>query len=444
MAKRSSYVCQQCGYKSPSTLGKCPECGSWNSFVEVVEEKTLASGKHSKWVDGQVSKPVPLPSITLSEKTRISTGMEEFDRVLGGGMLKGAVMLLSGDPGIGKSTILLHVVLKLLAEGQTVLYVSGEESLEQIKLRVNRLMEGKKDIDFSKFYLVNETIVEAILAQVEDIKPDFLIVDSIQTMETEELTGMAGSVGQVRESAAKLLREAKRRNIPTFLVGHVTKEGTIAGPQVLSHMVDAVLFFEGERYQSLRILRGMKNRFGPVDEVGLFEMTEQGFKEVNNAESLFLSSDKNLPGKAVTITLEGTRPLVCEIQALVVSSKLAFPRRVVSGVDQKRVELMIAVLQKLLKLPLEQFDVFVSTTAGLKLSEPAVDLALCLAILSSFKNKPLKSGVVAISEVSLLGELRPASQLERRIKEAKRMGFDIIMSYPASKTLPDVTSKVLI
>lgn len=367
--------------------------------------------------------------------------MMEFDQVLGGGILKGAVTLVSGDPGIGKSTLLLQIALTLASEAKTVLYVSGEESVEQIKLRVDRLVKKSKGEALNHLYLISETDIESILDAVEKLKPALFIIDSIQTMEVGELTGMAGSVGQVRESTGELVCIAKERNIPLFIVGHVTKEGTIAGPQVLTHMVDTVLFIEGERYQNLRIVRGMKNRFGPVDEVGIFEMEENGFNQVGDPNKLFLSS-KNLPGKATVLTLEGTRPILCEIQALVVTTKLSFPKRVVSGLDSRRVELMIAVLQKTIRLPLERFDVFVSTSSGLRIFEPGLDLGICLAIVSSFKNKPLKKGVLAVSEISLLGELRGVAQMAKREKEAKRLGFPNVASSDRFATLADVVRNV--
>ena len=407
---------------------------------------------------GKIQKPVKLQDIKVEHMARITTGMEELDRVLGGGILKGAVMLLSGDPGIGKSTLLLHLVLHFVSLNKKVLYVSGEESVEQIKLRVDRLLKKDKpirqglrlssaerpqgkQIDLSNFSLLSETNVENILETLSLLKPDLFIIDSIQTMETDSLSGMAGSVGQIRESTMRLLTFAKKESIPLFLVGHVTKEGAIAGPQVLSHMVDTVLFFEGERYQSLRMLRGLKNRFGPVDEVGIFEMTEGGLIEIHDPNKLFLSHNK-LPGKSIVLTLEGTRPFLCEIQALVVPTKLAFPKRIVSGLDSRRVELMIAVLQKTLRLPLERFDIFVTTSAGLRIFEPGLDLGMCLAIISSFKDRPLQDGILAVSEVSLLGELRPVSQMGRRIKEANRLGFKNILSADGYKTIVEVTKKV--
>lgn len=442
MRSSTKFICQQCSYQSPSYLGRCPSCGSWNSLVETIDEAISNKGKAISRKRGSGAKPLSLPQIKIEHMARIPTGMAEFDRVLGGGILKGAVTLLSGDPGIGKSTVLLHLTLHLVGLKKTVLYVSGEESVEQIKLRVERLSKKYQISNLNNFYLLAETSVSAIIDSIEKLTPDFIVIDSIQTMEVEELSGMAGSVGQIRESASQLLQVAKSRQIPLFLVGHVTKEGTIAGPNVLSHMVDTVLFLEGERYQSLRLLRGLKNRFGPVDEVGVFEMTGDGFVEVKDPNKLFLSGKTKLPGKAIVLTLEGTRPLLCEIQALVVPTKLSFPKRVVSGLDMRRVELMIAVLQKTLRLPLERFDIFVSTTSGLKIFEPGLDLGICLAIISSFKNKAIKEGIVAVSEISLLGELREVSQMERRKKEAARLGFRSVIAAPTFDTISEVVRKL--
>src|SRR3989344_2271815 len=444
MRATTKFVCQQCSYQSPSFLGRCPNCGAWNSLVETIEESEARSEKSARGKSRTGAKPQRITEIKTNQVARVATGMGELDRVLGGGLLPGAVMLLSGDPGIGKSTLLLHVALHLAKEKKTILYVSGEESIEQIKLRVDRLVKLDKQKVLSNFYLLAETSIDTIVHSIEKLSPDLLIVDSIQTMETSALSSMAGSVGQIRESTNELLKVAKGKHIPLFLVGHVTKEGTNAGPQELTHMVDSVLFLEGERFQSLRLLRSLKNRFGPLDEVGVFEMTGIGFKEVTDPNEVFTSSGQKLPGKAIVLTLEGTRPLLCEIQALVVPTKLSFPKRVVSGLDGRRVEIMVAVLQKILRLPLERFDIFVSTTAGLKIFEPGLDLGICLAIISSFKNKAMINGVVAVSEVSLLGELRNPTQMEGRLKEAKRLGFKKILSAEAFPTLLDVTRKAFI
>lgn len=368
---------------------------------------------------------------------RLKTQIEEFDRVLGGGIVPGSVVLLAGEPGIGKSTLLLQAAGILGG-----LYISGEESLEQIKMRSQRLkIEGKK------LLLLSETNVENINEAIEKIAPDDLslvIVDSIQTMWTDGLSGTPGSVGQVRESAAKLTQLAKKKGYPLILVGHVTKEGAIAGPMVLSHLVDTVLFFEGEKYQSLRLLRAIKNRFGPTDEVGVFQMVEEGIKEVRDPSGIFLSGEREgLPGSSLVMTMEGTRPLVGEIQALVVPTKLPVPRRTVAGLDFNRVQLLIALLQKRLNLPLFSSDIFVSVAGGLKVFEPAADLGICLSIASSFKNKPLPPDLVLISEVGLLGELRPVANLEKRIKEAQQLGLRKIVSAKNYRYLAEVVKKYL-
>lgn len=436
----TSFVCQQCGYNSPQWMGKCPECSSWNSFVETIEQKT--TGRKATRSRTTIVQPQRLKDVTSEAKRHTPTGFVEFDRVLGGGIVKGAVMLLSGDPGIGKSTLLLQVALNF---SSSVLYVSGEESAQQIKLRADRLKQYNNANETP--YILTEVEVDTIIDTIRKLKPGLVVVDSIQTMESESLTGIAGSVGQVRECAARLVRVAKEEGIPIFLVGHVTKEGTIAGPMVLSHMVDAVLFLEGERFKTLRILRSLKNRFGPVDEVGVFKIEQNGINEVKNPSELFLSVDsaeakkKDVPGSIVVAAIEGTRPMLVEVQALVLPTKLAFPRRVVSGLDAKRVELLCAVLQRQAGLPLDRYDIFLNVAGGLKLSEPGIDLGICLAIASSLNNVPLKSAV-AIAEVGLLGELRDVSDRGKREHEAKRLGFTQVFSVQLYKTIGDVMKKV--
>lgn len=435
MRRTTSFVCQQCGYESPQWLGKCPSCQSWNSLVETAKIDSKASG--SKRSKEPREAPKKLAEIDNRYFKRLKTQIEEFDRVLGGGFVPGSVVLLAGEPGIGKSTLLLQAAGILGG-----LYISGEESLEQIKMRSQRLkIEGKK------LLLLSETNVENINEAIEKIAPDdlsLMIIDSIQTMWTDGLSGTPGSVGQVRESAAKLTQLVKKKGYPLILVGHVTKEGAIAGPMVLSHLVDTVLFFEGEKYQSLRLLRAIKNRFGPTDEVGVFQMVEEGIKEVRDPSGIFLSGErKGLPGSSLVMTMEGTRPLVGEIQALVVPTKLPVPRRTVAGLDFNRVQLLIALLQKRLNLPLFSSDIFVSVAGGLKVFEPAADLGICLSIASSFKNKPLPSDLVLISEVGLLGELRPVANLEKRIKEAQQLGLRKIVSAKNYRYLAEVVKKYL-
>lgn len=430
MKSLTSFVCQECGYESPKYLGRCPECGEWNTLREFkIQNSPLGHAKFkidsnlaSRDKDVVVKK---LSEIKLEDKHRLLTGFSEMDGVLGGGIVKGSVILLAGDPGIGKSTLLLQVGLKL-AKQNKILYVSGEESENQIKIRAKRILNSENRLN--EFYLISVTDTDSVLKFVEKINPSLIIIDSIQTMESENLSGLSGSVSQVRYAASQFIKIAKGFNIPVIIVGHVTKEGMVAGPMVLSHMVDTVLFLEGEKFTSTRILRSLKNRFGPIDEVGIFAMEEKGLIEVKNPEQYFLGQkeDKS-PGSVLVATLEGSRPFLVEIQALVVFSKLPMPRRVSSGIDYKRLELLLAVLQKHCRLPLDTMDVFVNVAGGLKLSDRAADLGICLAIFSSFKNIPLIK-TVGIAEVGLLGELRTVPFLEKRVKEAKKLGFKNIFS----------------
>lgn len=430
MKSRSQFVCQQCGYKSPSFLGKCPECGAWNSLVETIEKETKGPSWSKKNKRERTSNitPLQLAQVKTSLVQRISTGIKEMDQVLGGGIVPGSVILLSGDPGIGKSTLTLQVVANIGG-----LYVTGEESAEQVRLRAERL-----GVPMGKIMILVETNIETILDATN--KVNFLIVDSIQTLWSEELTGSAGSVGQVRECTLKLLEFAKKNNIPILLIGHVTKEGTIAGPKVLEHIVDTVLYLEGERYQSLRLLRTTKNRFGPVDEVGVFSMEDCGMKEVANPSELFLGEHTNAPGSVIIATLEGSRPLLVEIQALTVSTRMPVPRRVGNGINTNRLQMLVAILQKHLRLPLSEFDIYINVASGIRVFEPAADLGICLAIISSFKNKPVSPKTVAIGEVGLLGEIRNVIGVERRVKEAKKLGYPRILSPREYKQLTQVVS----
>ena len=433
MKLRSSFVCQQCSYESPQWYGKCPNCGEWNSLVETVKEM----GRKEDGKIGRTSsniKPQKLSEVRHIEKNRLKTGFGEFDRVMGGGIVGGSVTLLSGDPGIGKSTLLLHVIGRIGG-----LYISGEESAEQVKLRAKRLGIDGKDID-----ILPETNVENILsvipakAGIQDdgspigsgmTKIPLVIVDSIQTLFSSELEGMPGSVGQVRYCAERLTQAAKRLGVPLMIIGHVTKDGNIAGPKVLEHMVDTVLYLEGERFANARILRTLKNRFGAVEEVGIFEMEEKGLIEIDNPSEIFLKDRvQNVAGPVVTVIMEGTRPLLVEIQALTVPSQLAMPRRVVNGVDFNRLQLILAVLQKRLNIPLGTFDVFVNVSGGLKIEEPSADLAVALAVISSFKNVPVAGKTAVFGELGLLGEVRRVVAEERRTKEAKRLGFSSVIS----------------
>ena len=443
MKSSISFVCQECGYDSPSWLGKCPECGTWNSLREFKTQNSSRSNRdksqnHSSKLKTFEStenvKPRTLGEIKSSEKERLSTGFSEMDGVLGGGIVAGSVILLAGDPGIGKSTLLLQVGLTLAQTNSNVLYVSGEESVEQIKLRALRIMEHPKQKEQFKLLSINDA--DTIVEVVQDAKPSLLIIDSIQTMESRAVGGMAGSIAQIRYATALFTRLAKTLSIPTILVGHVTKEGMVAGPMILSHMVDAVLFFEGEKTTNTRILRSFKNRFGPVDEVGIFSMEEKGIIEIKNPQHFLREYSSKTSGSVLASTLEGTRAFLVEIQGLVVSSKLPIPRRVVSGIDGKRLELLLAVLQKHISLPIGMMDVFVNVAGGLKLTDRGTDLAICLSLFSSLKNIPL-IGTVAIAEVGLLGELRTVPYLEKRIKEAQKLGFKNIISYNAHKTLSE-------
>jgi len=445
-------VCQECGYDSPAYLGKCPECGQWNTFREFhtggSKSRTgRGDSGQARMTNRETLKPQALSEVVLSPKNRLLTGFTEMDTVMGGGIVLGSATLLAGDPGIGKSTVLLQLCLNLTRDvipakagiqedgsrikpgmtgGKTVLYISAEESKDQVAMRAMRLIGNKKLPE--TLLLLSITDVDQIVQVLEEVKPDFAVIDSVQTVESEEAGGMAGSVSQIRYATSRFIRSAKSNNIPIFLVGHVTKEGMVAGPMVLSHMVDTVLFLEGEKYNKTRILRSFKNRFGPVDEVGIFLMDEDGMQEVKNPEQIFLSESKqSAPGSVLTVILEGSRPFLIEIQALVVYSKFAMPRRVSSGLDNRRVELLLAVLQKHTKLPLENYDVFVNVAGGIKVTDRAVDLGVCLAIYSSLTNKPLP-GTVGIAEVGLLGELRKVPDLTKRVKEARKLGFTKVVS----------------
>lgn len=421
MKTRSSYVCQQCGYETPQWYGKCPSCGNWNTMVETVKEMSNAKFPMSN-KKRNTEKSVILSQVKHIESDRLKSGYGEFDRVVGGGIVPGSVTLLAGDPGIGKSTLLLHVLSKIGG-----LYVAGEESTQQVKLRANRL-----GIDGANIQILADTNLESIVENVSTLKETHLklvIVDSIQTLSSDELDGTAGSVGQIRYCAEQLTAYAKRHHIAVIIIGHVTKEGTIAGPKILEHMVDAVLYLEGERFAAARILRTLKNRFGAVEEVGIFEMVESGLIEITDPSELFLKDRvKNVPGSVITVILEGTRPLLVEIQALVVPTQLAIPRRVGSGFDYNRLQLLVAILQKRLNIPLGTFDIFINVSGGLKVNEPAVDLAVAMAIVSSFKNKSIDPKSVVFGEVGLLGEVRTTASEERRIKEAKRLGFTTVVS----------------
>jgi DNA repair protein RadA/Sms len=404
------YQCQSCGYSSPKWLGKCPDCGTWNSFAEEERVTKLAPQRRAE--------PVSLSNISLSSENRCSTEIMELDRTLGGGVVMGSVVLIGGDPGIGKSTLILQALRGLTKMGK-VLYVSGEESPEQVKLRADRLQIRSDDI-----ILLPETSLEGIISVAQEVDPQVLVVDSIQTIFSLDLPSAPGSVGQIRECATKLMFLAKKHGKPLFLIGHVTKEGAIAGPKVLEHIVDTVLYFEGDKGNPFRILRAVKNRFGSTNEIGVFEMTELGLKEVDNPSQLFLSERPvNVPGSVVTVSLEGTRPLLVEIQALVSTSSFGVPRRTALGVDYNRLNLLIAVLDKRIGMHLGGMDVFVNVVGGLRIDEPAIDMGVIAAVASSFRNRAIETGMFTFGEVGLSGELRGISQADTRIKEAAKIGF---------------------
>ncbi len=425
---KTIFQCQSCGYASPKWLGKCPDCGAWNSFSE---ERQSPRALKSPGAFGGVAEAQPLTAITGGKERRNCIGIQELDRVLGGGLVDGAVVLIGGDPGIGKSTLILQALAKIAdkksnpertthnAQRSTVLYVSGEESPEQIKLRAERL-----SINSEKIILLPETLVENIIITAGELKPAVMVIDSIQTIFTGDLTSAPGSVGQIRESAAKLMLFAKKSGIPVFLIGHVTKEGAIAGPRVLEHLVDTVLYFEGDRGHPYRILRTVKNRFGSTNEIGVFEMTDSGLSEINNPSELFMSERPlNVSGSTVIASMEGTRPLLVEIQALVAPTTFGMPRRTSMGVDYNRVNLLVAVLEKKAGMHLGGMDIFINIVGGLKVIEPASDLGIIAAIASSFREIPIDSKTFLFGEVGLSGEVRAVAQGETRLKEASKIGF---------------------
>ncbi len=399
-------------------MGKCPECGEWESFVEESLRSSQISGTGGKPSAAAVI-PVSIDSVKIEVKDRLLTGIGEFDRVLGGGLVSGSLVLIGGDPGIGKSTLMLQALYGLSQNKQKVLYVSGEESIQQIKIRSRRLSTSASDM-----LVVSEVDLESILAMVASVKPQVLVIDSIQTMFSDDLTSAPGSVSQVRESTLRLMLMAKKTGIPTFLIGHVTKEGAIAGPRLLEHMVDTVLYFEGDRNHVFRILRAVKNRFGSTNEIGVFEMKDKGLDEVASPSAVFLAERPvNEPGSAVTASMEGTRPILVELQALASSTSLATPRRTVLGLDYNKVSLLVAVMEKKLGMHLMGHDIFMNVAGGVKVDEPAVDLGIVASIASSFLDKPIAEGTVVLGEVGLTGEIRAVSHIETRVAESMKMGF---------------------
>ncbi|GAB5521395.1 MAG: DNA repair protein RadA [Rhodothermales bacterium] len=420
MAKqRARYVCQECGNVSPKWMGKCSNCEAWSSFVEEVVAQPVKARTPGRGVPGRRTKaePIKLSEVTLGPETRIVTGVSEFDRVMGGGIMSGSFTLIAGDPGIGKSTLMTE--LGKYVGDRTVLYVTGEESERQVKLRAERL-----GVNADAFYLLAETNTDEIIQAVHKLRPHILIVDSVQTLFRPDVTSAPGSVTQVRESTAALLQVAKSLHLPTFVVGHVTKEGTLAGPRVLEHMVDTVLYIEGDRHHSYRILRSVKNRFGSTNEIGVFEMRQDGLREVTNPSEIFLSQrGYGVSGSSVVCAVEGTRPVLVEMQALVTSTTFANPQRATSGFDNRRLQMLLAVLEKREGLVLGRNDVFLNVAGGVRLEEPAVDLGAIIAVASSFRDVPTDSSTVLVGEVGLGGEIRAVSHIESRLKEIAKLGF---------------------
>ncbi|WP_033126876.1 MULTISPECIES: DNA repair protein RadA [Eubacteriales] len=415
-AKKSIFFCQNCGHEESKWLGQCPVCRQWNTFVEEKVTTAKAGGQMKSLKEAEV---VALSSVRTDIEERVRTGIGELDRVLGGGIVPGSLVLVGGDPGIGKSTLLLQVCQRLTEREQKLLYISGEESLKQIKLRADRMGTFTDNL-----LLLCETNIETIRGVIEREDPSLVVIDSIQTMYSEEVASAPGSVSQVREATNIFMQIAKGMGISIFIVGHVTKEGTVAGPRVLEHMVDTVLYFEGDRHASYRILRGVKNRFGSTNEIGVFEMRQDGLREVENPSEFMLNGrPESASGSVVACSMEGTRPILLEIQALVCRSNFGMPRRTAAGTDYNRVNLLMAVLEKRLGLPLSNYDAYVNIAGGIRINEPAVDLGIVLALVSSYKNRPVPEDVLVFGEVGLSGEVRAVNMPEQRVSEAKKLGF---------------------
>lgn len=420
MAKvKSKWVCQQCGYESAGYLGKCPECSSWGSFVEEISTAAKPLNVTPQGIINE-TKPSLIKDIKIGNEVRVSTNISEFDRILGGGLVQGSLVLIAGDPGIGKSTILLQTSGELAKNNQKILYVSAEESASQLKLRANRL-----DINSDNLYIYPQTNLESIRAQINEIQPDMVVIDSIQAIYSQTITSSAGSVSQIRECCNILMQIAKNQNITTIVIGHVTKDGNIAGPKVLEHMVDTVISFEGDKYKSYRMLRSMKNRFGNTSEVGIFEMQATGLVEVKNPNELFLNerSQDSIPGSAIIVTNEGTRPLLVEIQALVGTTPYPTPRRVTNGVDNSRLLQILAVLEKRVGLNLSKQDVYVNVMGGIEIDEPSADLGIAIAIATCARDVVVDPQTVIIGEIGLSGEIHPVNNIDKRLNEAVTSGF---------------------
>lgn len=416
-AKKTAYFCKECGMESSKWLGQCPGCGAWGSFVEepVVRTSTGKAVAHK-----ESRQPSKLSEVEFSEDTRIASGIEELDRVLGGGIVVGSLVLVGGDPGIGKSTLLLQMCQKLVQQGKKVLYVSGEESEKQIKMRADRLGVFQSDL-----LVMSETDLDIVAETITRSTPDIVIIDSIQTMYREEIGSAPGSVGQVRETTSTLLRLAKGMSISIFIVGHVTKEGVVAGPRVLEHMVDTVLYFEGDGGASYRFLRGVKNRFGSTNEVGVFEMRGSGLAEVANpSEFMLQGKPEDAPGSVVACSMEGTRPILVEVQGLVCQTNFNYPKRTAAGIDFNRVNLLLAVLEKRLGVRMSDMDAYINVAGGMRLNEPAVDMGIVLAILSSYRNQVIDGRTICFGEIGLVGEVRAVSMAEARVQEAAKLGFE--------------------
>lgn len=422
MAKiKTKYVCQSCGYETAKWLGKCPECTKWNTFVEEIDQKSTK--KEVFIIDKSSSKPVSINSIESKEEERFTTDINELDRVLGGGIVKGSLVLVGGDPGIGKSTLLIQVSSNVANLGKTVLYITGEESESQIKMRAKRL-----GINSENLYIFAENNLSIIESYLESVNPELIILDSIQTVFSPEISSAPGTVSQIKEGTSKFMKISKKMGISTFIVGHVTKEGSLAGPKLLEHMVDTVLYFEGERYNTYRLVRAVKNRFGSTNELGVFEMRDLGLVELDNPSKILISEKpKDVAGSVIISTVEGTRPMLLELQALVSPTSFGIPKRISTGVDYNRVGMLLAVLEKRVGLQIQNQDVYINIVGGIKINEPSIDLGIAISVASSFRNIPIDENIAVTGEVGLTGEVRAVSFIEKRIAECKKLGFKKIV-----------------